>query len=931
MIRTKMKLLGAALLTGIILILPAGEVMAAGTVTVTADKETAAVGDSFVVSYKAEGAGDGAEAPEISVEYDENRLTFVSADKENGGGGGKLTFTDTEAAITFAILSGGTADVYVSAILDGDGAEPATGTVSVSVDGEDTAALAATGGESASSTGVEAGTVMSLDGTKMISTVFPDEMMPDLFHKTTATYSGTTIEAAQFDMGDILLVYVTDETTNTGNFCIIDQATGELSDFRLIRGIENKFIIVLKAPQGVEVPINFTKATLMWNDQTLEAYTIVDASAGTDVEAQTAYSNDGVSAQDFFLVYAMSSDGNKGWYLYDQSEGTYQRYLQVIRTAVDDEGNEMPISDAVKEAAEEKYEQPMFIRFIIICALGAIALILIIVVIVLGVKLHNADDEAYVPPVDPRDARKKKDSVKMLNVYDDDEDEDEDYEDEDDEDEDEEDDDDEDEEDDDEIEDLDDVDDLEDEEDEEEEDNDVKIAGRGKTGPVIKASDLTKKQMAPGTRPVKRAPAQVAPAVDADDVLKPRARKEKKGRNEPFSEPQAIDWSEMESVVRNASSDSRRPTGNNTSSLPPRYRGESAPVRSETPARKPEPEGGKKLAKPLQPAANKPAQPALKRAGTAPATPSGAAAVKAAGAAGLAAGTAARSAGTAAVRSAGTAPAKAAGTQAVRTSAVTGTRTVVGTASGTGAPMASGMPATPIVPTNMPKKATFKNEEQAPVPTPREEVQAEKRGLFGGKKRGIFDIDDDEDDDDDDEDEGFSFFRRDKKKVPGKVRDSEKAAVRETDRRAGADTGYGQARTQDQGYGQQAQYPQGAQYQQGYQQGMQQGYGQYQQGYDQGYGQYQQQQSYPQYQQGYDQGYGQGYAQAYDQSGVQGYGQYQQYPQGAQYQQGYQQGYPQYQQGYDQGYGQYQQGYQQQYNTTEFDEDFEFEFLNVNE
>ena len=261
MTRTRIKLLGAALIAGVFLTLPVYRVLAAGSITVTADKDTAAVGDSYVVTYKAEGAGDGAEAPEISVEYDENRLTFVSADKENGGGGGKLTFTDTEANITFAILSGGTADVYVSAVLDGDGAEPATGTVSVSVDGEDTAAAAAGAAESTTGTGVEAGTVMSLDGTKTISTVFPDEMMPELFHKTTAAYSGTTIEAAQFDMGNILLVYVTDEATNTGNFCIIDQSTGELSDFRLIRGIENKFIIVLKAPQGIEVPINFTKAS----------------------------------------------------------------------------------------------------------------------------------------------------------------------------------------------------------------------------------------------------------------------------------------------------------------------------------------------------------------------------------------------------------------------------------------------------------------------------------------------------------------------------------------------------------------------------------------------------------------------------------------------------------------------------------------------
>ncbi|MBR6469672.1 MAG: hypothetical protein IKS84_04760, partial [Lachnospiraceae bacterium] len=385
MIRTRMKLLGAALIAAALLIIPASQAYAAGTVTVTSDKESTAMGDKFVVTYKAEGGGDGGEAPEISVEYDENRLVVVECDKEYGGGGGKLTFKDTEAAITFASLSGGAAEVYVTAVLDGEGGEPATGSVTVNVDGEDTASLASgTAAAAGSDTGVAAGTVPSLDGTRTISTVFPDEMMPELFHKTTASYSGTTIEAAQFDMGDMILVYVTDEATNTGNFCIIDQNTGELTDFRMIRGIENRFIIVTKAPQDIEIPLNFTKATLMWNDQTLEAYTLVSGSDDSS-EAETAYENGGVSAKDFFLVYAMSSEGNSGWYLYDQSEGTYQRYLQVIRAAVDDEGNKMPITEAAAEAAAEKYEKPLFIRLIIIGGLGLLALILLIVVIVLAV------------------------------------------------------------------------------------------------------------------------------------------------------------------------------------------------------------------------------------------------------------------------------------------------------------------------------------------------------------------------------------------------------------------------------------------------------------------------------------------------------------------------------------------------------------------
>lgn len=909
MIRTRMKLLGAALLTGIMLVLPAERIFAAGSVTVTADKETASVGDSYVVSYKAEGAGDGAEAPEISVEYDENRLTFISADKQNGGGGGKLTFTDLEANITFAILSGGTADVYVSAVLDGEGAEPATGTVSVSVDGEDTAAAAAQA--PASSTGVEAGTVMSLDGTRTISTVFPDEMMPELFHKTTASYSGTTIEAAQFDMGNILLVYVTDEATNTGNFCIIDQNTGELSDFRLIRGIENKFIIVLKAPQGIEVPINFTKATLKWNDQEFEAYTIVDAAAGADSEAQTAYTNGGVSAQDFFLVYAISSEGNEGWYLYDQSEGTYQRYLQVIRAAVDGEGNKMPISEAVEEAAAEKYEQPMFLRLIIICALGGIALILLISVIVMGVKLHRKEeDEVYVAPVDPRDARRNSSSERRTRVYEDDDEDEEDDEEDDDDYEDEDDEDDEDYEDDEEDEDEDDEDDddIDDEDDEEEddEDDDVKIAKPSKGGaPVIKASDLTRRQMAPASKPGKRSAKESED--DSDDVFKPRAKKDKKkGKNDPFGEPQAIDWSEMETVVRNASSDSRRPTGNNTSNLPPRYRGESADTAKEEVKAQPKPEAVRKDAVPEKSAAPAPKQAAPVK----PANPA------------------------APVRPAAPARPVAPGAEAAAMAAAGAVNAATAGAAGRPVQRAA---ATPIVPANMPKKAGFEDEEPAPVPTPREEVQAEKKGLFGGKKRGLFDFDDDdEDDDDDDEDEGFSFFsRRDKKKVPKKL-DDNKGKSAPNQGRGGA---YGQP---NQGYYQGAQPGrQNTGYvNQGYNQGRQQNTGYVNQSYDQN----------PPYQQGYPQGYPNQYPQGYDQGYGQGYpNQYQQYPQGGQYQQGYPQGYqnPQYPpqgapypQGYDQGYaqgypGQYPQGVTNtgypMYNTTDFDEDFEFEFLNVDQ
>ncbi len=883
-------ILRASLAAAALTVLGAFPVFAAGSISVTADKETASVGDALLVTIEAKAEGDGAEAPEISVEYDDKRLTMVNCSTQYGGGGGLITLTDLKSEITFAVLSGGPAEVYATAVLDGEGAEPATGSVTVNVDGEDTAALAGAGQEGGTSTGVEAGTVMSLDGTKTISTVFPDEMMPELFSKTTATYNGTTIEAAKFDMGNLVLVYVTDAATNSGNFCIIDQATGELTDFRMIRGIENRFIIVLKAPESVEVPLNFTKATLMWNDQTLEAYTLIDSSASDGI------SEGGVNSKDFFLVYAMSSEGNEGWYLYDQSEGTYQRYLQVIRNSVDEEGNKMPITDAAKEEAAKKYEQPMFIRLIVIIALAVITLILLILTIVFGVKLRKKEDEEYTLPADPFESRRPVPATRRALVRDDDDDEDDDDDDDeeddedDDDDDDEEDDEDDDEDDDDEDEDDEDEEDEDDEDEDDDEDDNVEDKKPAKTkGPVIKAKDIADWQMNEDNN---RKGAGGAKSDDAGDVLKPR--KQKKRKDEPFGTPQAIDWSEMESVVRNAASDSRRPTGNNTNSLPSRYRNEEEAKPVKKNAGKEPVKEVKKEAVPVKNEAPERKEAPVREA--APARP-----VKpAAGAAG--------SIGAGAVGAAGSAVVSA---------------------------------ATPIVPANMPGKPSFdnRNENAYKAPTPKEEIKEEKKGLFGKKKGGLFSYDDDdEDEDDEDDDEGFSFFRRDKKKVPKKVPPKDEVK-------------------QDQGYAHhQVNQPYGGNQQpyggQGYNQGYNQGYdGQYggqaygSQGYNQGYpggqygqGQYGGQAGYggqPYGQQAYPgQGYNQGYPDQY--GGQAGYGG-QPYDRQGYPGQGYDQGYPG-QGGYDQSYMNGQGGLQYQevpnqplYNTTDFDEDFEFEFLNVDQ
>ena len=375
----------------------------AGTVTATGDKETAAVGDTYTVNIVIDGAEGAAVAPDVSVHYDVNRLEFVSCTGEYGGGGGGLvTINSSNADLTFNILSGGQADVDVFATFDGD-SEPQIVTATVMVDGEDTAKINENARED-TGTGIEAGTVATADG-KYVSSVFADEFMPVGFSKTTVTYEEQMVEAAQFDMGGIVLLYVTDADGNNGNFDMYDQTTGELSDFLQISGIENRFIIALKAGPDVSVPDGFTKATLNWNSQTLEAYAYTGevggaASGGSDGAVAGGVAP--VDINDFFLIYAISSEGNKGWYMYDQNEGTYQRYVQNLHAGGKDNisGSGENLISKITGPSADSEEGGVNVMLIIVIACAVLLVALIVTVIIMAVKLHEYNSYEYIDEED---------------------------------------------------------------------------------------------------------------------------------------------------------------------------------------------------------------------------------------------------------------------------------------------------------------------------------------------------------------------------------------------------------------------------------------------------------------------------------------------------------------------------------------------------
>ncbi len=357
-------------------------VYADGKVEIKADRDSANPGEQITFSVKVQSPEDAAAAPEISIEYNSNRLEFVECSTQyGGGGGGLLTLSDDTADITFAALSGGTARVSITAVFDGDESTTETAFAAVEVSGEDTAALMEPAPEE--TTAQEAGYISLPDGSGTISTVIPDECMPVLFHKVSTEYQAQPVEAAQFDMGDLLLLYVLDADETDGQLKIFDKETESFSDFRMIQGIENRFIIVLPDSGDALVPEGYSKAVLQWNSQTLTAYMNFEAQA--DPASQ-------VSANDFFLLYAMSSEGTTGWYLYDQKEGTYQRFFMTGTAPADAESQP---SEGSATAAEGLFGLSLT-AFIIMASLAVLLLAAIIAIIIMAIKLREYGSYEYI-------------------------------------------------------------------------------------------------------------------------------------------------------------------------------------------------------------------------------------------------------------------------------------------------------------------------------------------------------------------------------------------------------------------------------------------------------------------------------------------------------------------------------------------------------
>lgn len=155
----------------------------------------------------------------------------------------------------------------------------------------------------------ETAAVSGADGYTVADSI-PSSVIPEDFTETEVTYQDATCKALKFDKSDVVLLYMVDASSN-GALFVYDQTAGTVYPFIEISNGE-KYIILLQAPAEQALGDSYAAAELT-----------IDGKSVTE-----AYQTGDEDTADFYIFYAVNSEGTGSWYQYDTTEGTYQRYVE---------------------------------------------------------------------------------------------------------------------------------------------------------------------------------------------------------------------------------------------------------------------------------------------------------------------------------------------------------------------------------------------------------------------------------------------------------------------------------------------------------------------------------------------------------------------------------------------------------------------------
>ncbi|MEF9941982.1 MAG: cohesin domain-containing protein [Lachnospiraceae bacterium] len=371
----------ATLLLSVCLVVPCFSMIAqAADGRISFDDPATAVGETVSIGVNLRSNGGAVGDVSMTLSYDASALRFESGDGITAGNEGQIKYTgkgngsDTLLKFTakFIVIKEGTSKVevveYSAKTNDGESITCKEGNSTVTAKAGDPSKIP----EATASTGDAVGNAtaeVEVNGAKYtFSDAFSEALIPPGFKTAELTYEGTPHKVVQQEASGIYLGYLIDAEKN-GDFFLYQDETATFSPFEQVMISDTTYIILLNDEKAVTLPKTYQKVKLTMN--------------GKEFPAWQDSTQDG-----YYVVYAVNGDGKKGLYQYDSKEGTYQRYIEKVKTEKAKSNSMFGKLTTILEKNMDK----------LILGIGLGFLVFLILIIVIAIKLRHRNlelDELY--------------------------------------------------------------------------------------------------------------------------------------------------------------------------------------------------------------------------------------------------------------------------------------------------------------------------------------------------------------------------------------------------------------------------------------------------------------------------------------------------------------------------------------------------------
>jgi hypothetical protein len=317
---------------------------------------------------------------EATLTYDKSELKFISGDNATAKDGTiKISWTGTgttaEFNLKFQALKEGTSNIEVSSATgtatDGSTLEITQGSSAVTIGAGDPSLIKDDTEDQSedSKTTVADGPVVKVNSKKyVVGNEFSEELIPDGFKKGEMTFEGSKYTVITQEASGINAMYLTEKSSGDSDFFLYNSDDGSFSPFEEVEIAKDRYIIPLMNDGKLKLSSRYQKTTLTLNGKEFDTW------------------QDTKDAE-YYIVYALNSDGEKTTYRYDTTDGTYQKYSPESQgTTSGNKNNGKGLWGKILNFVEE------FLDIVVIIAI-ALFLLVLLMFIVTAIKLRHRDLE----------------------------------------------------------------------------------------------------------------------------------------------------------------------------------------------------------------------------------------------------------------------------------------------------------------------------------------------------------------------------------------------------------------------------------------------------------------------------------------------------------------------------------------------------------